>query len=106
MTNIRSGFARFTAPAFALLLGLGGCSMLENSSPKDNPYASGVNLPPADVLYAQGVAEVQKQNYDRAVTDFDAVEENYPYSTWATHAQLLPAIRSTSSRITTKRSAR
>ena len=63
--------------------------MLENSSPKDNPYASGVNLPPADVLYAQGVAEVQKQNYDRAVTDFDAVEENYPYSNWATHAQLL-----------------
>jgi outer membrane protein assembly factor BamD len=89
MTKICSGFARFTAPALALLLGLGGCSILENSAPKDNPYASGVNLPPADVLYAKGVAEVQKEDYDRAVTDFDEVEENYPYSSWATHAQLL-----------------
>jgi len=63
--------------------------MFTNSEPRDNTLASGATLPPADVLYAQGIAEVQKQNYDRAVTKFDQVEENYPYSTWATHAQLL-----------------
>jgi outer membrane protein assembly factor BamD len=73
------------------LVGLAGCSMLENSSPspKDQAAADAKTLPPADVLYANGVAEMQKGNYDRAVTIFDEVEENYPYSTWATHAQLL-----------------
>jgi outer membrane protein assembly factor BamD len=87
MTNIRSGSVRFAL--LALALGLGGCSMFTNSEPRDNTLASGATLPPADVLYAQGIAEVQKQDYDRAVTKFDQVEENYPYSTWATHAQLL-----------------
>jgi outer membrane protein assembly factor BamD len=86
MTKIRPGFAR---PALlALVFGLGGCSMF-SSTPHDSTLASGANLPPADVLYAQGIADVQKQEYDQAVTKFDQVEENYPYSTWANHAQLL-----------------
>jgi outer membrane protein assembly factor BamD len=87
MTNFCSGFARFTI--LALALGLGGCSMFTNSEPRDNPLASGANLPPADVLYSQGIAQLQKEDYGRAVTDFNEVDENYPYSTWATHAQLL-----------------
>lgn len=89
MTNFRSGFARFTAPALALLLGLGGCSMFSSSAPSDSATASSANLPPANVLYAQGVAQMQKQNYEKAVPIFNQVEENYPYSTWATHAQLM-----------------
>jgi len=89
MTNFCSGLARFSVPALALLLGLAGCSNFLNSESKDGDYANGANLPPADVLYAQGVAQLQKEDYDRAVTDFDNVEENYPYSSWATHAQLL-----------------
>jgi len=63
--------------------------MLTSSESKDGDFSNTANLPPADVMYATGVAQVQKQNYDRAVKDFDAVEEDYPYSTWATHAQLL-----------------
>ncbi len=90
MTNFPSGFVRTSLPALALLLGLGGCSLLENSEPRDGgDYASNVTLPPADVLYAQGVAYVQKQDYERAVKAFNNVEENYPYSSWATHAELL-----------------
>jgi outer membrane protein assembly factor BamD len=85
MTNIRSGSVRFAL--LALVFGLGGCSMF-SSKPHDT-LASGANLPPADVLYAQGIADVQKQDFEHAVTKFDQVEENYPYSTWATHAQLL-----------------
>jgi outer membrane protein assembly factor BamD len=85
MTNICSG-SRFAL--LALVFGLGGCSMFSGSS-HDSTLASGANLPPADVLYAQGLADVQKQEFDHAVTKFDQVEENYPYSTWATHAQLL-----------------
>lgn len=71
--------------AAALTLGLGACS----SSSKDDPDLTGANLPPADKLYADGVAQVQKGEYNPAVKKFDAVEENYPYSTWATHAQLM-----------------
>jgi len=87
MTNFCSGLPRFAL--FALALALGGCSLLSSSESKDGDFGDMANLPPADVMYATGVAQVQKENYDRAVKDFDAVEENYPYSTWATHAQLL-----------------
>jgi outer membrane protein assembly factor BamD len=79
------------AAPLALLLLTGGCSMFTNSSESADALAAqdAANLPPADVLYANGVAEVQKENYDRSVTIFDEVETNYPYSTWATHAQLM-----------------
>lgn len=82
MTNFR--FAPLLLAA-GLALGLAACS----SSPKDDPDLTGANLPPADKLYADGVAQVQKGEYDPAIKKFDAVEENYPYSTWATHAQLM-----------------
>jgi outer membrane protein assembly factor BamD len=79
----------FAAPLlFAALLGLGGCSSLGDAGQAD-PYANAASLPPADVMYANGVAEMQKGEYDEAVKIFDDVEENYPYSTWATHAQLM-----------------
>ncbi len=86
MTKLRLGTARL--PLLALFLGLGGCSLFSGHG-HDHAPATGANLPPADTLYAQGVSQLQKQNYDKAVTDFDEVEETYPYSTWATHAQLL-----------------
>ena len=84
MTNFSSGFARFTI--LALALSLGACS---SSASHDNALASGAHLPPADVLYSQGMAHLQKGEYEKAVTDFNEVDENYPYSTWSTHAQLL-----------------
>jgi len=88
MTNLCSPGLR-RAALFAVFLALGGCSFLENSETRNGDFADSGNLPPADVLYAKGVQEVQSQNYDRAVKDFDAVEENYPYSSWSTHAELL-----------------
>jgi outer membrane protein assembly factor BamD len=68
----------------ATALALAACS-----SSNEDPDLTGATLPPAGTLYATGVAQVQKGQYDRAVKHFDAVEENYPYSTWATHAQLM-----------------
>ncbi len=70
-----------------LFLALGGCSLFSNSAPAE--VGTDAALPPADVLYNNGVAAMQKENYDKSVTIFDQVEENYPYSTWATHAQLM-----------------
>ena len=79
---------RLALPALLpLLLVLGGCSLFSNSAPAD--VGADAVLPPADVLYNNGIAAMQKENYDKSVTIFDQVEENYPYSTWATHAQLM-----------------
>jgi outer membrane protein assembly factor BamD len=86
MTYLRSGLRR--SALFALVLALGGCALF-NSKPKDDDFSNAAVLPPADVIYAKGLDEMQKENYDRAVTDFDSVEENYPYSSWATHAQIM-----------------
>jgi outer membrane protein assembly factor BamD len=83
MTNFPSGSARIAL--FALALGLGACS---HHSVADTG-ATPATLPPANVLYARGTDEIAKQNYKEAVTDFNQVDENYPYSTWATHAELL-----------------
>jgi len=83
MTQNISGIVRFAL--LAAILALAGC----NSTPKNDPYLTGINLPPPDVLYAHGIDQVQKQQYDDSVKTFDAVEQNYPYSTWATHAQLM-----------------
>lgn len=80
----------YLALLLAVPLGLAGCAALTNSESKADPFASTTGvLPPADQLYADGVAEMQKGNYDRSVEAFDDVEENYPYSTWSTHAQLM-----------------
>ncbi len=73
-----------------LLLTAGGCSVFSKTAPQPgDPGAENMVLPPADILYADGVAKMQKGDDDRAVTIFNEVEENYPYSTWATHAQLM-----------------
>ena len=85
----------------ALLLCLGGCAIFSgggnSSGGGDRDHharaatgtAEAAVLPPADTLYQQGVGYMQKGQYAKATTSFNQVEENYPYSVWATHAQLL-----------------
>jgi outer membrane protein assembly factor BamD len=95
MTQIRfapSRLAQFGALfLLALPLALGGCSHFLNSSPKPGTEEAmdEANMPSAQVLYSQGLAEMQQGNYDRAVTKFNEIDANYPYSTWSTHAELL-----------------
>ncbi len=67
-----------------LLAGCGGYHRADDTG----DAADAANLP-ADQLYARAVAEVQQGHDESAVKDFNAVEENFPYSTWASHAQLL-----------------
>jgi outer membrane protein assembly factor BamD len=84
MTKFCSGLARVSL--LTLAVGLAGCSSTKKQA--QDGASTGV-VPPADQLYAQGVEHMQKGEYDKAVKDFNDEEENYPYSTWATHAQLL-----------------
>ena len=82
---------RFAAVFFVLLpLSLTGCSALLNSEAKganDQDYLA--NPPPADQLYAEGLQQMQKGNYDQAVKKFNEIDDDYPYSTWSTHAEIL-----------------
>ncbi len=97
--------------AIGLSLGLGGCSALDSL----NPFASGdaTAKPPADTAAAPGIAPADgkedpatvpveetynrgvdaltAQRYATASTEFDAVEQYYPYSSWAVNAQLMQA---------------
>ena len=65
-----------------LLAGCGGKSKDENAD---------VTAPPAPVedLYNNGVDALNAQRYSSANDQFNLVEQNYPYSTWAVKAQLM-----------------
>ena len=83
-------------PAFAALLvllalPLTGCATMSAL----NPFASkelnpdDINIPDAEVLYNRGVDALTARRYNTAATQFDQVEQNYPYSSWAVNAQLM-----------------
>ena len=69
----------------ALALSLAGCA--GSDAPK--PGAPGLPPAPVDVLYNHGIDALNGQRYQTAADQFTSVEENYPYSTWATKAQLM-----------------
>jgi outer membrane protein assembly factor BamD len=78
------------ASALALLSGCGTLSSL-------NPFGGGgekkavvdPSTIPATQLYNNGVDALEGQRYKVAITQFDLVQENYPYSPWATNAMLM-----------------
>ena len=80
------------APALlAAVLALSGCGVLDAI----NPFSGSKNRPPdpsslsAEQLYNDGVTKLRAHRYDVAVASFEEVQNNYPYSPWATNAQLM-----------------
>ncbi len=83
-----------------LLATLGGCQTLAGIAPwngdpnaikaaaakkvKDDPANT-----PVEQLYNNGVDALNSRRYPLAVQQFDNVEQYYPYSSWATNAQLM-----------------
>lgn len=83
-------------PAFAALLvllalPLAGCETLSSLNPfaAKEPNPDEINVPEAEVLYNRGVDALSSRRYGTAATQFDQVEQNYPYSSWAVNAQLM-----------------
>jgi outer membrane protein assembly factor BamD len=79
---------------------LGGCETLSsltpwNGSPETiatNAREKRLNDPanmPVEQLYNNGVDALNSKRYKAAATEFDNVEQYYPYSPWATNAQLM-----------------
>ena len=57
--------------------------------PEDAAVKEDPSTLPVEELYNRGVDALNRQNYAVAVQQFDMVEQNYPYSTWAVNAQLM-----------------
>ena len=72
-----------------LLLSVGGCSLYSSvfGASENAPRDAG-NVP-VEQLYSRGVDALTAQRYDTAVTQFDLLEQTYPYSSFAVNAQMM-----------------
>ena len=59
-----------------------GCSSLKNADADKPPE-------PVEKMYAKAARQLDDGNNTEAAKEFDEVEQNYPYSQWATRAQLM-----------------
>jgi outer membrane protein assembly factor BamD len=75
---------RVSALMAGLLLAL---ALASCSSVKKNTYVE----QPVDVLYNNAMDLLAQKNYAKAADTFDQVEQQHPYSVWATRAQLMSA---------------
>ncbi len=78
----------------AVALALSGCSTLDSI----NPFSSGKHadeIKPIqpnetpETLYNNGVDALHSGRYKLASTQFEAIQQNYPYSVWTSNAQLM-----------------
>jgi outer membrane protein assembly factor BamD len=79
---------RLTGPLLLLFM-LGACASPFHDVSSDDSNAADAGNVPVEVLYSHGVDAVNAHNYGTAVKQFDLLEQNYPYSSWAANAQLM-----------------
>ncbi|MBU6499653.1 MAG: outer membrane protein assembly factor BamD [Rhodospirillales bacterium] len=86
-----SRFLARSLSASLLLATLAGCSWISPWSGNVSdlaPKEDASNIPVED-LYNHGVDALNAKDYTSASKQFDLVEQNYPYSSWAVNAQLM-----------------
>lgn len=84
--------ARFTlisAAALAMPIGLGACA--SNGSDALDLAAYAETVEPADVLYNQGLANLESGRMSEAVAKFEAVDRQHPYSEYARRSLVMGA---------------
>ena len=84
MTEIRPRFRT----AATLLLWCAAAPLLAACSDADKDKNKGP-VPPVEVLYNNGLDAVNAHRYDSAGDQFIALEQNYPFSSWAVNAQMM-----------------
>lgn len=89
--SVRQFGCRLVPFSLVLPLLLAGCGIFGGKPDTDAAQPAEVSkaMPPPGTLYSNGLAYLQKGEDEKAATAFNDVEVNYPYSTWATHAELL-----------------
>lgn len=89
---------RLAALTLLMPLALGGCGLFGGGGAKtgaksDSDVVKTAAKPQpaksASALYADGIAYLHKGENKKAAAVFSQIEINHPYSTWASHAQLL-----------------
>lgn len=85
---------RRAGTAAALLSLLGGCQTLASLNPLSGDPAPAhkhveLSSESPEQLYNNGIDALHQGRYATAVTQFDAVQNFYPYSSWATSAELM-----------------
>tara|TARA_B100000686_G_scaffold352029_1_gene452586 strand:+ start:390 stop:1229 length:840 start_codon:yes stop_codon:yes gene_type:complete len=85
--------SRFSVLAVLAVLLLGGCASNanENTSTATGGDAEAIEQVPVSDLYARAARLMDSGSYSEAAQAFDGVEQQYPYSQWATRAQLMSA---------------
>jgi outer membrane protein assembly factor BamD len=79
----RTTVLNFSASILLFLPLLAGCGSKDENAGAEKPVA------PVEDLYNNGIDALNAQRYDSANDQFNLVEQNYPYSTWAVNAQLM-----------------
>ncbi|HEY1410636.1 MAG TPA: outer membrane protein assembly factor BamD, partial [Rhodopila sp.] len=74
-----------------LFLGIAALLPLLSGCGSSNDTAKNVPVGPVEGLYNNGVDALNARRFSTADTQFNAVEQNYPYSSWAVNAQLMSA---------------
>ena len=67
---------------------LGGCG--GGDSDKDKALAG--PAPPVEVLYNNGLDALNARRYASANDQFNTLEQNYPFSSWAVNAQIMQGV--------------
>lgn len=80
-------FLRRTACFAAIIMALAACS---NDKNELDSLDEGVTVP-VDELYNAGKDAFDTRNYKLAVEKFEQVEQQHPYSEWATRSQIMAA---------------
>jgi outer membrane protein assembly factor BamD len=80
-------------PPLALATFLSGCGALNAINPFSGPSHQAVkpdaSTMSAEEIYNSGIEELRAGRYEKSVGQFDLVQQNYPYSAWASNAQLM-----------------
>lgn len=77
---------RFGLVAVALLPLLAACGGSSTEQAHTTPAVA-----PAEVLYNHGVDALNAGRYTTASDQFTSIQQNYPYSPWAVHAEIMQA---------------
>jgi outer membrane protein assembly factor BamD len=80
-------------PVLAVLAGLLMLPMLAacGSGDDDAATAAASQNVPVEQLYNNGIDALHDKRYATATTQFEVLQQNYPYSNWAANAQLMEA---------------
>ncbi|MGM0422971.1 MAG: outer membrane protein assembly factor BamD, partial [Pseudomonadota bacterium] len=77
--------------AITLSLSLTACAGNDTDDNATGPNDDVKEIAPVEQMYNRAARALDQNNYNTAATGFDEVEQQYPYSQWATRAQLMSA---------------